>query len=115
MATDTPITNEEKVKKTKKRMINDTEIYAISDFFKIFGDSTRLKIIWALDDNPLCVGDLCNVIDITKSAASHQLNILKANKIVKYKREGKNIIYSLDDEHVSLIIETARRHLNEEN
>lgn len=115
MATDTPIINEEKVKKTKKRMINDTEIYAISDFFKIFGDSTRLKIIWALDDNPLCVGDLCNVINITKSAASHQLNILKANKIVKYKREGKNIIYSLDDEHVSLIIETARRHLNEEN
>ena len=113
MAVDTPIVDEEKVKKTKKRMISDPEIYSISDFFKIFGDSTRLKIIWALDDNPVCVGDLCNVVDITKSAAQHQLNILKTNKIVKYKKQGKNVIYSLDDEHVSLIIETARRHLKE--
>ena len=113
MATDTPIINEEIVKKTKEKMIDDTEVYQISDFFKIFGDSTRLKILWALDDNPLCVGDLCNIVDITKSAASHQLNILKANKLVKYKKEGKNVIYSLDDEHVALIIETARKHLSE--
>ena len=97
MATDTPIINEEIVNKTKEKMIDDTEVYQISDFFKIFGDSTRLKILWALDDNPLCVGDLCNIVDITKSAASHQLNILKANKLVKYKKEGKNVIYSLDD------------------
>lgn len=113
MATDTPIINEEIVKKTKEKMIDDTEVYQISDFFKIFGDSTRLKILWALDDNPLCVGDLCNIVDITKSAASHQLNILKANKLVKYKKEGKNVIYSLDDEHVAFIIETARKHLSE--
>ena len=113
MATDTPIINEEIVKKTKEKMIDDTEVYQISDFFKIFGDSTRLKILWALDDNPLCVGDLCNIVDITKSAASHQLNILKANKLVKYKKEGKNVIYSLDDEHVAIIIETARKHLSE--
>lgn len=113
MALDTSIVDEEKVKRTKKRMISDTELYSISDFFKIFGDSTRLKIIWALDDNPLCVGDLCNVLEISKSAASHQLNILRTNKIVKYKKQGKNVIYMLDDEHVSLIIETARRHLKE--
>lgn len=113
MATDTPIINEELVNITKERMIEDTEVYQISDFFKIFGDSTRLKILWALDDNPLCVGDLCNIVDITKSAASHQLNILKANKLVKYKKEGKNVIYSLDDEHVAFIIETARKHLSE--
>ena len=113
MSTDTPIINEEIVNKTKEKMIDDTEVYQISDFFKIFGDSTRLKILWALDDNPLCVGDLCNIVDITKSAASHQLNILKANKLVKYKKEGKNVIYSLDDEHVAFIIETARKHLSE--
>ncbi len=113
MATDTPIINEEIVNKTKEKMIDDTEVYQISDFFKIFGDSTRLKILWALDDNPLCVGDLCNIVDITKSAASHQLKILKANKLVKYKKEGKNVIYSLDDEHVAFIIETARKHLSE--
>lgn len=113
MSSDTPIINEEIVNKTKEKMIDDTEVYQISDFFKIFGDSTRLKILWALDDNPLCVGDLCNIVDITKSAASHQLNILKANKLVKYKKEGKNVIYSLDDEHVAFIIETARKHLSE--
>lgn len=113
MKVDTPIINEEIVNKTKRKMISEKEIYEISDFFKIFGDSTRLQILWALDNNPLCVGDLCNVLDITKSAASHQLNILKANKLVKYKKNGKNVIYSLDDEHVSLIIETARRHLKE--
>ena len=112
--TDTPIVDANKVKETKEKMINDTELYSISDFFKIFGDSTRLKILWALDNNPLCVGDLCNVLDITKSAASHQLNILKANKIVTYKKQGKNVIYMLDDEHVSLIIETARKHLQED-
>ena len=113
MQTDAPIVNEELVKKTIKNMISEKEIYEISDFFKIFGDSTRLQILWALDNNPLCVGDLCNVVGITKSAASHQLNILKANKIIKYKKMGKNVIYSLDDEHVSMIIETARRHLKE--
>ena len=61
----------------------------------------------------MCVGDLCNAIDITKSAASHQLNILKANKLVKYRKVGKNVVYSLDDDHVSMIIETAKRHLEE--
>ncbi len=113
MVVDTPIVNEEKVKETKARMISDTEIYSVSDFFKIFGDSTRLKILCALENNPLCVGDLCNVVDITKSAASHQLNILKANKLVKFKKQGKNVIYMLDDEHVLMIIETARKHLGE--
>ena len=112
---DVAIVDKEKVERTKQKMISDTEIYNISDFFKIFGDSTRLKIIYALENNPLCVGDLCNVLDITKSAASHQLNILRTNKIVKFQKKGKNVIYMLDDEHVSLIIETARNHLNEGN
>lgn len=113
MAVDTPIINEELVEKTKKVMPDSTLIYSASDFFKIFGDSTRLQILLALESSPMCVGDLCNVIDITKSAASHQLNILKANKIVKYKKQGKNVIYSLDDDHVSLIIDTAFAHLGE--
>ena len=115
MSVDIAIVDKEKVEKTKQKMISDTEIYNISDFFKIFGDSTRLKIIYALENNPLCVGDLCNVLDITKSAASHQLNILRTNKIVKFQKKGKNVIYMLDDDHVSLIIETARNHLNEGN
>lgn len=113
MKVDTPIINEELVEKTKLKVLDETMIYSMSDFFKIFGDSTRLQILVALENNPLCVGDLCNALDITKSAASHQLNILKANKIVKYKKVGKNVIYELDDEHVSIIIDTAKKHLEE--
>ena len=111
MVVDTPIVNEEKVKETKARMISDTEIYSVSDFFKIFGDSTRIRILFVLFE--VCVCDLFNVVEITKSAASNQLNILKANKLVKFKKQGKNVIYMLDDEHVLMIIETARKHLGE--
>lgn len=113
MPCDTPIVNAEAVSIAKELMIKESEIYNISDFFKIFGDSTRLQILWALDSHSLSVGDICNVLNISKSACSHQLNILKANKLVKYQRNGKNVIYSLDDEHVSSIIETAREHLKE--
>ena len=105
---------EEKIKKIKKLMVNDREIYDISDFFKIFGDSTRLKILWALDNGPLTVTELCEITEMNKSSISHQLKTLKDNKIVKYRKSGKNVIYTLDDEHVSIIIETARKHLNEE-
>lgn len=113
MRADTPVINKDVVEFTKSKLPDETTIYAISDFFKIFGDSTRLQILCALEANQMCVGDLCNAIDITKSAASHQLNILKANKLVKYRKVGKNVVYSLDDDHVSMIIETAKRHLEE--
>lgn len=113
MATDGTLFDERIVNEAKEKMIKDEEIYDISDFFKLFGDSTRLKIIWALDKNRLSVGDICNVLNITKSAASHQLNLLKSNKIVKFERVGKNIFYTLDDDHVSKLIETAREHLRE--
>ena len=113
MNCDTPATNLELVKKVKQQMIEESEIYEISDFFKIFGDSTRLQILWVLNNNSLTVGDICNVLNISKSACSHQLNILRTNKLVKYQKIGKNVIYSLDDDHVSTIIETAREHLKE--
>lgn len=113
MAADIQVFDKEIVAKIKKEMIPETEIYEISDFFKVFGDSTRLKILWILDGKKLSVGDICNILDATKSAVSHQLNTLKMNKLVKYERIGKNIFYSLDDEHVSMIIEIAKRHLEE--
>ncbi|MBP5694003.1 MAG: winged helix-turn-helix transcriptional regulator [Bacilli bacterium] len=113
MACDTPIVNAEAVRQAKESMISEDEIYNISDFFKIFGDSTRLQILCVLNNNSLTVGDLCNVINMSKSACSHQLNILRTNKLVKYQKIGKNVIYSLDDEHVSSIIDTARDHLKE--
>ena len=76
---------EEKIKKIKKLMVDDREIYDISDFFKIFGDSTRLKILWALDNGPLTVTELCEITEMNKSSISHQLKTLKDNKIVKYR------------------------------
>ena len=96
-----------------RNTLTETEIYEVSDFFKLFGDSTRLSILYALENNPMCANDLCKVINITKSAASHQLKILKLNKVVKYSKKGKNVIYELDDEHVSSIIEMAIDHLKE--
>ncbi|MDY2727639.1 MAG: metalloregulator ArsR/SmtB family transcription factor [Candidatus Onthovivens sp.] len=104
-----------KISSIKKEMINEREIYDISDFFKVFGDSTRIKILWALDTRSMTVSELCVALEMTKSAISHQLKTLKDNKLVKYKKIGKNVIYSLDDEHVSIIIETARKHLKEDH
>lgn len=101
------------VKQSYNDAVDENEIYEISDFFKVFGDSTRLKILWALDNKALTVTELCDTLFMTKSAISHQLKILKDNKLVKHKKIGKNVIYSLDDEHVSTIIETARDHLKE--
>ncbi len=94
--------------------LKDEEIYDLSDFFKILGDSTRLKILWALDKNELTVTQLCDILKMNKSAISHQLRTLKDNKIVNYRKVGKNVIYELDDLHISTIIETAQIHLKEE-
>ena len=107
------ILSEEQVTLAKKDLLKDEEIYQISDFFKIFGDSTRLKLLWALDNNELCVGDLCEILGMTKSAISHQLQGLRAANLVKHRKIGKHVLYSLSDYHVRLIIETTREHLNE--
>lgn len=97
----------------KKENLKDEEIYDLSDFFKVLGDSTRLKIIWALDQNEMTVTELCTLLNMTKSAISHQLKTLKDNKIVKHRKVGKNVIYELDDSHISTIIETSQVHLKE--
>ena len=102
------------VNKAKKNLVKDVEVYDIADFFKIFSDSTRLQILFALNNNELSVNDLCAVLNMNKSAISHQLKYLRLNHLVKFTKKGKNVFYSHDDEHVSLIIETARRHLSEE-
>ena len=88
-------------------------LYDLSDFFKIFGDSTRLGILFALDGAELCVCDIASLLGMTKSAVSHQLKILRQNDLVRYRREGKNVIYSLADDHVRTIIEFALDHINE--
>ncbi|MBQ7363607.1 MAG: winged helix-turn-helix transcriptional regulator [Clostridia bacterium] len=91
----------------------DETTYDLSDFFKLLGDSTRLRILFAIDREPLCVCDIAETLSMTKSAVSHQLKVLRQSDLVRYRREGKNVIYSLADDHVRDIIEKALEHINE--
>ncbi|MBR2344104.1 MAG: winged helix-turn-helix transcriptional regulator [Clostridia bacterium] len=85
----------------------------LSEFFKIFGDPTRLSILFALDRVPMCVCDIAATLGMTRSAVSHQLKVLRTAQLVSYRREGKNVIYSPSDDHVRDIIEKALEHISE--
>lgn len=105
--------NEEKVSKIKKQIPSDEIIFDLAEVFKVFGDSTRMKIICALLEDELCVCDIASITNSTPSAISHQLRVLKQAKLVKYRKEGKTVFYSLDDEHVKEIYEKGREHIEE--
>lgn len=99
----------------KNAMPDEDTIYDLAELFKVFGDSTRTKIISALFEAELCVCDICAVLLMTKSAVSHQLRILRQTNIVKARRVGKEVFYSLDDDHIYQIYQTALKHLTEED
>lgn len=101
------------VDKVRKVMPDEDELYDLSDFFKVLGDSTRSKIIWALDESEMCVCDLAVLLNMTKSAISHQLKALKSANLVKYRKEGKVVFYSLTDDHVKAIFEKGLEHIRE--
>lgn len=103
----------EKVKKIQKELPSDELIFDMAEVFKVFGDSTRMKIISALLQDELCVGDIAVITNSTPSAISHQLRVLKQAKLVKFRKEGKVVYYSLDDEHVKEIYEKGREHVEE--
>ena len=92
---------------------NETELYDLAEFFKVFGDSTRIKILFVLFETEMSVGDIAMALDMTQSAISHQLKILKTSKLVKSRREGKSIFYSLADEHVKTIFAQGLEHIEE--
>ena len=96
-----------------KKLPKDTFLYDLADLYRIFGDSTRIKILYALYDKELCVYDIAEVLGMTQSAISHQLRVLKNAKLVKYRRDGKTIYYSLDDDHIYKILELGSEHLME--
>ena len=108
---DCNIIHEAIVNQTKKKMLDNDFINDISLFFKILGDNTRVKILFALDNNEMCVCDIANVLNMTKSSISHQLSFLKQNNIVKCNKVGKEVYYSLDDEHVKEVFEVAISHI----
>ena len=103
----------EKVKRIQKELPDDELIFDMAELFKVFGDSTRMKIISALLEDELCVGDIAIITNSTPSAISHQLRVLKQAKLVKYRKDGKIVYYSLDDEHVREIYEKGREHVEE--
>lgn len=103
------------VDSVKKKMPEERELYDLSDFFKVLGDSTRAKIIWALDESEMCVCDIAVLLNMTKSAISHQLRSLKQANLVKYRKEGKIVFYSLADDHVKDIFEKGLEHIREKN
>ncbi|MBO7564784.1 MAG: winged helix-turn-helix transcriptional regulator [Clostridiales bacterium] len=88
-------------------------LYDLADLFKVFGDSTRIRILYALMDGSLCVSDISSELEMNQSAVSHQLKILKQNKLVKNTRAGKAILYELADEHVKAILEIGQEHIEE--
>ncbi len=101
------------LKNINEQMPDENEIYDLSDFFKMFGDSTRIKIMCALDQGEMCVCDLAILLGMTKSAISHQLKSLKQSSLVKCRRDGKSVIYSLADDHVRQIVEMGLSHIRE--
>lgn len=105
--------NIEIVNQVQKSLLPDEKIFDLAEIFKVFGDSTRIKIINALMARELCVCDIAAITNSTPSAISHQLRVLKQAKLVKYRKEGKAVFYSLDDEHVKEIFEKGREHIEE--
>ena len=94
-------------------MPDEELLYDLAELYKVFGDSTRIKILYVLFEAEMCVGDIAELLKISPSAISHQLRVLKANKLVKFRREGKTVFYSLADDHVRTIIDMGMEHLCE--
>ena len=107
------IIHEDIVNKVRKSLPEEETLYDLSDLFKVLGDSTRIKILCALFEAEMCVCDIAVLLGMSQSAISHQLRVLKQARLVKYKRKGKVVYYSLDDEHVKSIFDQGLIHISE--
>ena len=107
------IFHEDLIASVERDLPEDEVLYDLAELFKMFADSTRVKILYALFESELCVCDIAKVLNLTQSAVSHQLRILKGGKLVKYRREGKVVFYALADDHVRSIIEMGMDHISE--
>lgn len=110
---DCNVIHEEIVKNVSGKMPENEQLYDLAELFKVFGDTTRIKILWALAEAEMCVCDIAVLLHMTQSAISHQLRVLKQARLVKYKKEGKVVYYSLDDAHVKQIFDQGLIHINE--
>ena len=110
---DCNVIHENIVSSVKEKMPGEEKLYYLAELFKVFGDSTRIKILCVLAESEMCVCDISALLNMTQSAISHQLRILKQAKLVKSWREGKVVFYSLDDDHVKQIFNQGLDHINE--
>ena len=105
--------HEDIVNETKSSMPEEEILYDLAELFKVFGDTTRIKILYALFSNEMCVCDIADLLNMTHSAISHQLRVLKQARLVKFRKEGKTVYYSLDDSHISQIFNCGLNHIQE--
>jgi DNA-binding transcriptional ArsR family regulator len=105
--------HKEVVAEVRKKMPDDETLLNLADMFKVFSDSTRVKILCALQHSPMCVCDIAVLLGMTKSAISHQLRALRQTRLVKHRRDGKVVYYSLDDDHVGSIFAQGLLHVSE--
>lgn len=105
--------HEDTVREVLEKLPDEDMLYDLAELFKVFGDSTRIRILYALFERELCVCDIAGILGLTQTAVSHQLRVLKANKLVKTRRDGKIVFYSLDDDHVHSILGMGTEHLSE--
>lgn len=110
---DCTVIHEDIVNMVKSKMPDEENLYDLAELFKVFGDSTRIKILCALVEAELCVCDIAALLNMTQSAISHQLRVLKQTRLVKYRKEGKIVFYSLEDEHIKNIFDQGLIHINE--
>ena len=110
---DTEEIHEELLKIVDETMPDETELDSLAELFKVFGDPTRIRILFVLSETEVCVCDLARALNMTQSAVSHQLRILKQSRLVKNRREGKSMFYSLADDHVRTMIAQGREHILE--
>lgn len=109
------IIHEDVVNKVREHMPQEETLYDLADIFKVLGDSTRVKILSALFQAEMCVCDIAALLGMTQSAISHQLRVLKQARLVKYRKDGKVVYYSLEDEHVKSIFDQGLVHIAEKN
>lgn len=108
---DCNVIHQDVVNKTTKNMLEEDTFNKLAEFFKIVGDTTRVKILFALDKNEMCVCDIANVLGMSKSSISHQLGTLRRSGIVKCRKSGKEVFYMLDDDHVKKVFEIGVEHI----
>ena len=105
--------HDEVVFRARQEMPVEEKLYDLADLFKIFGDTTRIKILYALFESEMCVCDICNLLAMSQSAISHQLRVLKQARLVRCRREGKSVVYFLADDHVKHIMGDGYEHITE--